>query len=104
MAITRKEFNERMAQKGGIFKREAKIYSQLFLDTLMECLREDEVNFIGFGKFVIKERNKAKARNMTTGEGTVTVPAHKKLKFYAGKGIEEKILGDGSSQEGEEEE
>ena len=103
MAITRKEFNARLAKKWGIPKRKAKVFSQLFFDTLMECLREDEVNFIGFGKFVVKERNQAKARNMSTGEGTVTVPAHKKLKFYAGKGVEEKILGCGSSQEEDEE-
>ncbi|MFG6377882.1 MAG: HU family DNA-binding protein [Lachnospiraceae bacterium] len=104
MAITRKEFNARLAKKWGIPKRKAKVYSQLFFDTLMECLREDEVNFIGFGKFVVKERNEAKARNMSTGEGTVTVPAHKKLKFYAGKGVEEKILEGGSSYDEDEEE
>ncbi len=104
MAITRKEFNTRLAKNWGIPKRKAKIYSQLFFDTLMECLREDEVNFIGFGKFVVKERNQAKARNMSTGEGTVTVPAHKKLKFYAGKGVEEKILEGGRSWEEEDEE
>ena len=42
MAVLKKEFIDRMAEKGGITKKAARQGVDLFFETLMDCMAEDE--------------------------------------------------------------
>ena len=80
-----------MAKKGEITKAEASKEIKLFLNTLMECLREeDAVKFQEFGKFELKTVKKRMGRNPKTGE-TCFIPEHKKVKFYASEILIDRI-------------
>ena len=53
----KKEFIDRMAETGGITKKDARRGVELFFETLMECMSEGEkVMFSGLGRFEMKER------------------------------------------------
>jgi len=52
----------------------------------------NEVRFVNFGSFSVKERAARKARNPATGE-EIDVPATKKVMFRAGKELKERVGG-----------
>lgn len=55
MAVLKKEFIDRMAEIGGITKKDARRGLELFVETLMIYMAENEiVRFTGFGKFEMK--------------------------------------------------
>ena len=83
MSVLKKEFIDRMAEAGGITKKEARRGLELFIETLMECMSENEkVMFSGFGRFEMKTAKERKGRVPLSGEECI-VPEHKKMKFYA---------------------
>ncbi len=91
MTLNRKAFADRMAAKGGITKKVAQEMTDLFVETLIDCLKEEEVvRFLKFGRFEMKTIRKKPARNINTGEKYV-VPAHKKVKFYASDGLADRM-------------
>jgi len=93
MAITKTEFINRMAKKGGITKAEANKRADAFIETLIDCLEEDgAVKFVGFGKFELKTVKERMGRNPQNGKEYM-IPEHKKVKFYASEGLSERIGG-----------
>ncbi len=66
MSVLKKEFIDRMAETGGITKKAAREGLELFIETLMDCMDEDEKVMIkGFGRFemrTVKEKRKNAAR------------------------------------------
>lgn len=80
-----------MAEKGGITKKEARRGVDLFFETLMGCMREDEkVVFTGVGKFEMKTFKERKGR-IPIGGAECIVPEHRKMKFRASDGLVDKI-------------
>ena len=67
MSVLKKEFIDRMAENGGITKKEARRGFDLFIETLMDCMCEDEM---------VKEK-----RMPFQGDDFI-VPEHEKMKFY----------------------
>lgn len=91
MTLNKKAFADRMAAKGKITKAQAKRDVNLFLDTLIDCMRDEEVvKFHLFGRFEVKTLKEKKARIPKTGEECI-VPEHKKVKFYASETLSERI-------------
>ncbi len=91
MSVLKKEFIDRMAEKGGITKKEARRGVDLFFETLMGCMREDEkVVFTGVGKFEMKTFKERKGR-IPIGGAECIVPEHRKMKFRASDGLVDKI-------------
>ena len=91
MAITKTEFVDRMAEIGGITEKEANRGVDAFIETLIDCLNtEGVVKFVGFGRFELKTMKEKSARNLKTGESCI-VPEHKKVKFYAGEALADRI-------------
>ena len=89
--MTKEQFIDRMAKKGGIKKIEAYKYVNLFIDTLLECLKEEGmVKFVGFGKFEVKDTKERVARNPKNGD-TCIIPKHKAVKFKAGKHFADEV-------------
>ena len=93
MAVFKKEFIDRMAEIGGITKKAARRGLELFMETLMDCMTENEiVRFTGFGKFEMKTVKERKGINPFNGEDCI-VPEHRKMKFYASEVLADKIDG-----------
>ena len=91
MAVFKKEFIDRMAEIGGITKKEAKRGLELFIETIVDYMAEDEmVRFTGFGKFEMKTAKERKGINPFNGEDCI-VPEHRKMKFYASEILANKI-------------
>lgn len=91
MIVNEKEFADRMAEIGGIKKYESKKYVELFIETLIDCLKkQDVVKIREFGRFELKTFKEKPAQNPRTGEKCIA-PEHKKVKFYATKGLAKRI-------------
>lgn len=89
--MTKEQFIDRMAKNGGIKKIEADRYVNLFIDTLLECLKEEgKVKFQGFGKFEVKDTKEREGRNPKNGN-TCIIPKHKAVKFKAGKRFSDEV-------------
>ena len=81
MSINKKEFINRMAEKGGKTKCSCKEYLELVLDTFYEVLEEGET--IRFHKIISAETKvtpERPARNPKTGDKCI-VPEHKRIKI-----------------------
>ena len=91
MAVLKKEFINRMAETGGVTKKEARRGFDLFIETLMDYMSEDEkVVFTGFGRFEMKTLKERKGRNPLGGAECI-VPEHRKMKFHASEVLIDKI-------------
>lgn len=89
--MTKKEFVELYAQKGGFSKKEAEKNINLFLECVESSLcAGEEVGFVGWGKWEVKERAAREVKNPQTQE-TMTIEAKKVVKFKPGKLLSEKI-------------
>ena len=91
MSVLKKEFIDRMAEAGGITKKEARRGLELFMETLIDCMSEDErVMIAGFGRFEMKTYKEKVCRNPQGGDNCI-VPEHKKMRFYASGTLVDKI-------------
>ena len=91
MAINKKEFVNTLAEKGVITKKNALDNVDLFLETFVDCLREDgTVKLYGFGRFELKTVKEKIGRNPRNQKEYI-IPEHKKVKFYASETLTDKI-------------
>lgn len=71
----------------GLTKEQATKAVDTVLDSVVESLKAgDNVQFTGFGQFVVVDKPARTARNPKTGE-SVDVPAKKVVKFKTGSGL-----------------
>lgn len=83
MSVLKKEFIDRMAERGGITKKAARLGFDLFIETLMGCMAEDEKVMIkGFGRFEMKTYKERIGKVPLSG-AECFIPEHKKMRFYA---------------------
>ncbi len=90
--MTKKDFVALFAEKGNF---ESKAEAERKLDALLGTFEEvlvkgEEVNFVGWGKFEVKETPARPGRNPKTGED-IEIPAKKVVKFKAGKTLADKV-------------
>lgn len=91
MAVLKKEFVDRMAKRGGITKKAAKEGFNLFFDTLMECMAEEEkVLLVGLGRFEMKTTKERMGKVPLSGAECI-IPEHRNMKFYASEKLTDKI-------------
>ena len=91
MAILKTELINRMAETGGVTKKEARRGFNPFIETLMDYMSENEkVVFTGFGRFEMKTFKERKGRNPLGGAECI-VPEHRKMKFHASEVLIDKI-------------
>ena len=85
--IRKDEFITIMSEYGGVTKKDTKLFTNLFIDTLTELLNTGQaVQFTGFGKFEVVQTKEKKGRNFKTSE-LLTIPSQRKIKFIAGTGL-----------------
>ena len=90
--MTKKDFIEVYAAKGNFeTKAEAERKLNSLLDLFEEVLvKGDDINFVGWGKFEVRETPARTGRNPKTGE-EVAILAKKVVKFKAGKTLADKV-------------
>ena len=87
MAILKKEFADRMAENGGITKKAAFEAVDLFMETLIDYLSEDEkVMFSGFGRFEVRKTKEKIGRNFKT-ETSCIIPEREYVGFHASSSL-----------------
>lgn len=90
--MNKKEFVERFAERAGVTKKDANDLVDALLNEITEAFcNGEEISFVGFGKFSVKNRAERMARNPKTGEQNIVIPAHKVPYFTAGKNLKELI-------------
>ena len=83
MSVLKKEFIDRMAERGGITKKAAREGIELFIETLIDYMAEDEKVMIkGFGRFEMKTYKERIGKVPLSGAECI-IPEHKKMSFYA---------------------
>ena len=91
MAVLKKEYIDRMAEKGSITKKAARQGVELFIETLMDYMSENEkVMIVGFGRFEMKTHKERKGRVPLRGTECI-IPEHRKMKFYASETLPGRI-------------
>ena len=90
--MTKKEFIALYAEKANF---ETKADAERKLDAVLDVFEEvlvkgEEVNFVCWGKFEVKDTPARVGRNPKTGE-EVQILAKKVVKFKAGKGLADKV-------------
>jgi DNA-binding protein HU-beta len=91
MSVLKKEFIDRMAETGGITKKAAREGLELFIETLMDCMDEDEKVMIkGFGRFEMRTVKERKGRMPLGGEDCI-VPEHRKMKFFVSREVAKRM-------------
>lgn len=69
------DFVKKVSEKLGTTQKDTRMYVDCFLETILDCLIEDdEVDFYGHMKFTRQFKDATTARNVQTGE-PVVVPA-----------------------------
>ncbi|MBD5391263.1 HU family DNA-binding protein [bacterium] len=91
MSVLKKEFIDRMAERGGVTKKAAREGLELFIETLIDCMAEDEKVMIkGFGRFEMKSYKERIGKVPLSGAECI-IPEHKKMRFYASEKLTDKI-------------
>jgi len=89
--MSKKEFVDAYAKATGETKKKAEELVNVFLETAEEFLVKGEnIQFVGWGTFEVKERAAREGRNPSTGD-TIQIEAKKVVKFKVGKKLADKV-------------
>ncbi|GAB4249525.1 MAG: HU family DNA-binding protein [Thermoleophilia bacterium] len=89
--MTKSDFIEKLAAKTGLSKKDAGAAVDAFLDVVKESLEAgEEVQFTGFGKFYVQEREAREGINPQT-KAKIKIPATKVPKFSAGSALKNSV-------------
>ncbi len=93
MTAGKTEVAAKVAQMLSVDRQAAAGFVSVVLDAQMRTLAEHgELTLRGFGTFRVREIAESRARNPATGD-TVVVPAHKRVRFRAGKVFRDIVAG-----------
>lgn len=83
----------RLAEKTGLTKTEAKVSVNNVMEAISEALvAGEDVAFVGFGTFKVKDQPEREGRNPATGQ-TMKIPAKKVVRFTPGKTLRDAVNG-----------
>jgi DNA-binding protein HU-beta len=89
--VTKAEFVDRLAAKSGLTKKDAATVVDAFVEVVTDALKKGEdVQFTGFGKFYVQEREARQGINPQT-KGKINIPASKVPKFSAGLALKSAV-------------
>lgn len=92
--MNKAELIDKMVEATGITRVLAGKALDCVLNNMGKAMKDGErVIFSGFGSFHVAERAEQKGRNPQTGE-TISIPAHKVVKFKPGKKLRRRVMGD----------
>ena len=79
-----------VAEKASISKKESEVVINAALDTIIDSLKNEKVQLVGFGSFETKHRAERTGRNPKTKE-SITIAASKVPTFKAGKAFKDAV-------------
>jgi len=80
-----------VAEKTDLSKADATKAVDATFDSIADSLKKgEEVRLVGFGTFTVAKRAASEGRNPRTGE-KINIPASKRPKFTAGKGLKDAV-------------
>ena len=83
--MTKSEVIAAVAESSGMTKKDTETVVNALGEVIKETLAKgEEIRFIGFGSFEVKERSRRKGRNPKTGE-EIEIPAARVPVFKCGK-------------------
>lgn len=91
MALTKAELVQKLTDKLGVNKRDAKTLVELFFEEIINALvKTGEVKLSGFGNFVTRDKKSRPGRNPKTGEA-VEISARRVVTFHAGQKLKARV-------------
>ncbi|HET8816750.1 MAG TPA: integration host factor subunit alpha [Pseudidiomarina sp.] len=91
MALTKAEMAERLFDKYGINKRDAKELVEHFFEAIRHALENGEpVKLSGFGNFELRTKNERPGRNPKTGED-IPISARRVVTFRPGQKLKQRV-------------
>ena len=89
--MNKAEFVDAVATKADMSKQDAASAVDAVLDSLTDALKGgDQVTLVGFGTFLVRERDARTGRNPRTGE-EIQIAASKMPSFKAGKALKDAV-------------
>lgn len=89
--MTKADFVDKLAAKSGLTKKDSAAVVDAFVDVVTEALKKGEdVQFTGFGKFYVQQREARQGINPQTKE-KIKIPATKVPKFSAGLALKSAV-------------
>lgn len=89
--MNKSELIDAMAEKSGLTKADTDRAYKAFVEVIGETLAKGEqVALVGFGTFLVRERQARSGRNPRTGE-TISIEAAKIPSFKAGKALKDSV-------------
>jgi len=89
--MNKAEFVDSVAAKAGMSKQDAGSAVDAVLDSLTDAMKGgNQVTLIGFGTFLVRERDARTGRNPRTGEA-IEIKASKVPSFKAGKALKDAV-------------
>ena len=83
---------EKMAEKAGLTKADAKRALDAFIESTQDCLKGgDSLTLIGFGSFGTYKRAARKGHNPRDPKKSIQIPAKKVVKFSAGATLKKAV-------------
>jgi len=80
-----------VAEAADLSKAQAGRAVEALVDAVTGALKKgDQVSIVGFGSFLVRQREARKGRNPKTGE-TIDIPASKAPAFKAGKALKDAV-------------
>lgn len=90
-ALNKADLINKIAEKTGKSKAEAKLYLDAMLDTITdELAKGNEISLIGFANFKVINKEARTGRNPSTG-ATIDIPAKKSVKVSVGKALADAV-------------
>jgi len=91
MTITKANLGNKLFDKFGLNKREAKDFVELFFEKIRQALENgSSVKLSGFGSFILREKTSRPGRNPKTGE-EVAISARRVVTFRSSQKLKNSI-------------
>ena len=89
--MNKSELIDAIAAQSGLKKTESAAALDAFIDAVGSALKKgDQVTLVGFGTFLVREREARTGRNPRSGE-TIEIAASRLPSFKAGKGLKDAV-------------
>ena len=89
--MTKADFVDKLAAKSGLTKKDSAAVVDAFVDVITEALKKgEEVQFTGFGKFYVQQREARQGINPQT-KAKIKIAATKVPKFSAGLALKNAV-------------
>ena len=89
--MNKTEMIDAVSAKSGLTKADADLAYKAFVEVISEeLIKGEQVSLIGFGTFLVRERQARSGRNPRTGE-TISIESAKIPAFKAGKAIKDAV-------------